>query len=219
MKAFHLLSLSLFLATMPLSAGGSACAAAHDMQHAILAGPDLKRIESLLQSGFDPQQPIGCGTYDALDGAVDTAHPETAELLLQHGAHPKASTFVNAAFIASHEQALRIVRAFLTDGCSVNSKDGTGATALHRAVWRQNLELVSLLLSQKDISLDCLDIDDRTPLMIAVEKCDKRFIEMLLKAGADSSAKNSKGMTAADCSQAIIENQREVQSLLTLKAR
>lgn len=216
MKTIHLLAL-LLLSAMPLSAGGSACAAAYEMQHAILAGPDLKRIESLLQAGFDPQQPIGCGTYDALDGAVDTANPETAELLLQHGAKPKASTFVNAAFIASHEQASRIVRAFLTSGCPVNSKDGYGSTALHRAVWRQNLELVSLLLAQKDISLDGLDIDDRTPLMIAVEKGDKRFVEALLKAGADPVVKNSKGLTAVDLSQAVITHQLELQTLL--KAR
>lgn len=214
MKTLHLLLLSI-LPAMPLLA--EAPSPADEMQRAVLVEKDLKRIESLLQSGFDPKTPIGCGDYDALDGAVNIADPQMVELLLQHGAKPKKSTLANAAFIASHNEATRIVAMLLKAGADVNSEDRS--SALHWAVWRQNSALVSLLLAQKNISLNDLNIDDRTPLMIAVEKGDKPLVEMLLKAGADPAISNSRKMTSADCSQAVIQNQQAIQSLLLDKLR
>lgn len=210
----------LLLACCATATGGAPAdvALAYEMQHAVLPFPDLQKAEALLKDGFDPATPIGCGTFDSLDAAVTTMNADTAELLLRYRAKPKPATMVQAAFVASHDSALQMVRAFLKTGCPVNSTDGTG-TALHKAVWRRNVELVSLLLAQKDIALDGLDIDDRTPLMIAVEKGDRRLVEMLLKAGADPATKNSKGLTAADLSEAAIEEQRRLQSLLQTRAQ
>jgi len=54
--------------------------------------------------------------------------------LLRYGAKPKESTFVGAAFIAAHDHALRLVRAFLAAGCSVNSNSNPapGQSPLNR---------------------------------------------------------------------------------------
>lgn len=197
--------------------GASATAAdwkAFEMQRAVLPGPNLRRVEDLLKGGFDPRRPVGCGTFDALDAAVQAANPGLAELLLRYGAKPKEATLVNAAFVASHDSALRISRAFLEAGCAVNSKDSTGATALHRAVWRRNVELVSLLLARKDVATNEIDTDGRTPLMIAVETGDKSLVEMLLKAGANPAVRNSKGLTATDFSREKVRQQQEIENLL-----
>ncbi len=72
---------------------------------------------------------------------------------------------------------------------------------------------------KKNIALNDLDIDDRTPLMIAVENNNKPLVEMLLKAGADPTIQNSHKMTSANCSQAIIKNPQEIQSLFRSKLR
>jgi ankyrin repeat protein len=66
--------------------------------------------------------------------------------------------------------------------------DGGGyTTALHAAVWRQNAPLVRLLLDQKGISLNDIDVDGYSALAIAHEKGNPEIIDMLLKAGADPS--------------------------------
>ena len=199
------------LTAIPLWAATSETAA--EMQSAILKSPDLKKVKLLLDDGFDCSQAIGCGDYDALDAAVATGNAELVELLLRYGAKPKPATVANAAFLPSHDAALILVRMFLTSGADPNSSNGY-STALHQAVFRENIPLVSLLLSQKSITLNALNVDDRTPLILSVEKGNPQLVEMLLKAGADASFKNSKGLSAADFSKRMIADQQNLQALL-----
>jgi ankyrin repeat protein len=165
------------------------------MQTAVLHEQNLSQVESYLKAGFDPQSPIGCGTFDSLDGAVFNQNPDMVALLLRYGARPKESTFVNAAFLDPPEMAVRIVSAFLQAGSDVNSKmfyretPSRYWTALHQAVWRQNVELVHLLVSQKGISLNDVDGDGYTALEIAQQKGNTTIVGLLLAAGADPSAK------------------------------
>ena len=161
-----------------------------NMQRAILRDHDRSEVEKYLQAGFDPRWPIGCGTFDALDGAVAIEDPEMVALLLRHGARPKESTFVRAALRPAPDKAVSIIAAFLQAGADVNSKEytpGNGSgywTALHWAVWQQNVELVRLLLSQKGVSLNDVDGDGQTALNIAREKGDATILTLLLQAGA-----------------------------------
>jgi hypothetical protein len=131
-----------------LLAGLHACVAAgadpdtrwQGMQTAVLREQNLSQVESYLKAGFDPQGPIGCGTFDSLDGAVLNHNLDMVALLLRYGARPKESTFVDAAFLDPPEIAVRIVSAFLQAGSDANSKelprnpepvlDGVGSSGL-----------------------------------------------------------------------------------------
>jgi ankyrin repeat protein len=161
------------------------------MQRAVLVDQDLSAVERLLRAGFNPQTPIGCGTYDAMDGAVDEANPKMVALLLRHGARPKESTLPRAAFLTPFDSALKIVTELLQAGTDVNSKMRYSEnpawywTALHNAVWRQNVDLVRLLVAQKDISLNDINGDGYSALAIAKEKGNSTIADLLLRAGAD----------------------------------
>lgn len=181
-----------------LAAGADPDTRWQGMQTAVLHEQNLSQVESYLKAGFDPQSPIGCGTFDSLDGAVLNHNVDMVALLLRYGARPKESTFVDAAFLDSPEIAVRIVSAFLQAGSDVNSKRRySGApsqywTALDQAVWRQNVELVRLLVSQKGISLNDINGDGYTPLEIAQQKGNATIVGLLLEAGADPSVKGSR---------------------------
>ena len=183
--------LLLALSHICIASVANAASPQQDMLRAVLLDRDPGEVERYLKAGFAVQAPIGCGTFDALDGAVEIQAPEMVALLLRYGARPKESTFVRAAFIASPDTALRIVTAFLQAGADVNSKlQYPGAqtgylTALHQAVWRQNVDLVRLLLSQQYISLNDIDGEGHTPLDIAKDKGNATIVALLLQSGAD----------------------------------
>jgi ankyrin repeat protein len=178
-----------------LAAGADPDPRSRGMQTAVLREQNLSQVERYLKDGFDPRAPIGCGTFDSLDGAVFNQNLDMVALLLRYGARPKESTFVNAAFLDPPEMAVRIVSAFLQAGSDVNSKMSYREnpslywTALHQAVWRQNVELVRLLVSQKGISLNDVDGDGYTALEIAQQKSNATLAGLLLAAGADPSVK------------------------------
>jgi ankyrin repeat protein len=179
-----------------------------NMQRAILRDQDQSEVEKYLKAGFDLRWPIGCGTFDALDGAVAIKDPEMVALLLRYGARPKESTFVQAAFRPAPDKAVRIIAAFLQAGADVNSKEYTPGnrigywTALHKAVWRQNFELVRLLLAQKGVSLNDVDGDGYTTLDIAKDKGDATILALLLQAGTDASASGD-GKTAPEVASVV----------------
>lgn len=155
-----------------------------DMQRAVLLDKSVTEVESYLKAGFDPRSAIGCGDFDALDGAIEIGDSQMVSLLLRYGAQPKARSLPRAAFMASPQSALQSVTALLNAGADVNSRGGY-SDALHAAVWRQNAGLVRLLLEQKSIVLNALDADGYSALALAQRKGDPQIIDLLLKAGAD----------------------------------
>src|SRR4029079_9014086 len=92
-----------------------------------------------------------------------------------------------AASATSPIQSLAMIAAFLKAGADVNSRDEYGSTALSRASYRGNKDLVKLLLAQPGIKLDQTNVDGETALMMAAENGHAEIVDMLLKAGADVS--------------------------------
>jgi ankyrin repeat protein len=159
------------------------------MQQAVLFDQDASRIRLLVAEGVNPNDPIGCGTFAPLDGAVSKANVELVELLLSLGAKPREHQIVSAASATDHQAGLKMVELLRSAGASVNArhyylKTGKFTTALHAAVWSENLELVRYLLDQPDTRLDERNVDGFTPLMIALEKGNVALSGMLLAAGA-----------------------------------
>jgi ankyrin repeat protein len=148
------------------------------------------QVMALLEAGFPPNHPVGCGTYDALDAAVARQNPVAVGVLLKYGAHPKPSTFVDAAFLSSEGASLSILKQFVAAGVDVNSvrvyppKPSMTWTALDQAVWRQHAAVVEWLLAQHGIAVNVVNGDRQTPLMIARQKGDPGIIAMLVAAGA-----------------------------------
>jgi ankyrin repeat protein len=159
------------------------------MQKAVLFDQDTNTIKALVAEGVNPNDPIGCGTYSPLDGAVGKGNVEMLELLLSLGAKPSERQMVYAARAADPETGLKMVELLRCAGVSVNARDyylrtEKFTTALHAAVWNENLKLVHYLLGQPDIRLDERDVDGYTPLQIALEKGNVALSSMLLAAGA-----------------------------------
>jgi ankyrin repeat protein len=148
------------------------------MQQAVLFDQDTNTIKALVAEGVNPNDPIGCGTYSPLDGAVGKANVEMLELLLSLGAKPNERQMVYAARAANPKAGLKMVQLLQSAGVSVN------AATLHAAVWSENLELVHYLLDQPDIRLDERDVDGYTPLQVAMENGNVALSAMLLAAGA-----------------------------------
>ena len=194
------------------------------MQRAVLGWPDIKKVEELLKTGFDADASIGCGSFNALDGAVTKGSVEMVKLLLAHGAKPKGSALILAC--GTPYQNVEIVKALLDAGADVNYRDYYDksepkrfTTAIHQAATTSNEELVQLLLSQKNISINELNFYGETPLMIAVKNGHQNIVNILLKAGADPNIKNNKGQTAAFFAEKEIEKFREIIAQLGQKSQ
>jgi len=75
------------------------------------------------------------------------------------------------------------------EGFDINFQNKTGVSALHFAVKYKNMKLIELLLKNKKINVNLKDINEDTPLSIALLLFDKKVEEdiiiKLLDAGAD----------------------------------
>jgi hypothetical protein len=192
---------------------------AMQMQMAILKDQDIHKVEELLKQGVDINAPIGCGTYSPLDGAVSTRNMEMLKFLLAHGAKPRGSEFVQAAFIDNPKTALNFVKVLLSAGVNPNSTtdvnpgmtNNNGSTALSDAAYLGNRDLVVLLLAQPHIKVDVPDGGGWTALMYAADHGSQAIEDMLVKAGADARLKNSWGQTATDMAERVMAKKKAVK--------
>ena len=187
----------------------------YEMQEAILKSQDVRKVQDLLTLGIDINAPIGCGTFGPLDGAVHTQNVVMLRFLLAHGAKPRGRELADAAFASGHQQAFEMVRVFLDAGVEPNTRNDYSTPLIH-ATYRENIELIRLLLSQLGIKLDETDVDGYTALMCAVKHGSSKIVDMLLHAGASTTITNKRGETAASIAQQEIEKQRTILSKLNL---
>ena len=185
----------------------------YQMQEAVLKTQDVRKVQQLLDAGIDINAPIGCGTYSSLDGAVQTQNVEMLKFLLSHRAKPRGRELADAAFVSGHQQALQMVQALLDAGVLPDTRNDY-SNALIQATYRENLDLVRLLLAQRGTKLDETDVDGFTALMWAVKHGSSELIDLLLRAGASTSFTNKRGETAATIAQKEIEKQRTIISRL-----
>jgi len=186
---------------------------AMQMQMAILKDQDIHKVEELLKQGVDINAPIGCGTYAPLDGAVGTQNLKMLKFLLAHGAKPRGRELPQAAFIDNPKTALNFVKVLLAAGVNPNATDNPwmGCTALGNAAYRGNRELVILLLAQPHIKVDVPDGGGCTALMSAADHGSLDIEDLLMKAGANPSLKDSWGQTATDMDERIIATKKAVK--------
>lgn len=161
------------------------------MQKAVLQKQDLNEIRRILKAGFKIDDPIGCGTFNSVDGAVAVENLAILRFLLSSGAKPKGSALLQA--VRSHHPAIsrQMVAMLLKAGANPNYKDcymgdtNAFSTPLGTACYQGYLADVRLLVNQPGVELNDIDIDGYTPLMWAVSKGDKEIVSLLLAKGAD----------------------------------
>jgi ankyrin repeat protein len=191
---------------------------AMEMQMAVLKDQDLNKVEELLRQGVDINAPIGCGTYAPLDGAIDRQNLEMLKFLLAHGAKPQGRELADAAFYDNPQTALDFVKVLLAAGVDPNATNRY-SNALCSAAYQDNLEVLALLLAQPRIKVDAPDVDGYTALMWAADHSSLDIVNLLIKAGAKTDLKNSRGETAADLAKKGIATRQAIIAKLQPKPR
>ena len=90
---------------------------------------------------------------------------------------------------------IQAVRSLLQQKADVNAAQGDGMTALHWAVYKDDLETAQLLLQAGANVNVTTRINALTPLIMASKNGDAALIAALLKSGADSNTATTDGMT------------------------
>jgi hypothetical protein len=161
------------------------------MQQAVLQKQDLKEIQRILRAGFKIDDPIGCGTFNSVDGAVAVENLELLKFFLASGARPKGSALLQAVWSHHPDISRQMVEMLLKAGADPNYKDcymgdtNRINTPLHIACFQGYLADAQLLLNQSNVELNLIDIDGYTPLMRAVAKGNQEIVGLLLAKGAN----------------------------------
>jgi len=106
----------------------------------------------------------------------------------------------SALMLAALEGNTAKVKALLSYGANVNTKDSAGRTALMFAVINMHYETVEVLLSH-GADVNSRAVDGGTALILAASSGDPKIVRALLDQGADTHAKftqtNRNAMTLA----------------------
>ena len=94
----------------------------------------------------------------------------------------------SALMLAALEGNTAKVKALLSNGANVNTKDSAGRTALMFAVINMHYETVEVLLSH-GADVNSRAVDGGTALILAASSGDPKIVQALLDQGADTHAK------------------------------
>ena len=98
-------------------------------------------------------------------------------------------------YTAAKEGRLEQVKAMLSSGMNVNSKNPAGRTALMGAAYNGNRKVVKTLVVE-GADVNQTDAQGKTALMMAVSNVRLDIVEELLKAGADVKVEDKNKKTA-----------------------
>ena len=184
------------------------------MQKAVLTDQSIRAVQRILKAGFNINDPIGCGTFNCVDGAVAVRNVKMLKFLLTNGAEAKSRSLLEAAGGKDGRVSFQLVQALLNAGADAGYREyypsnyvagdthkpdpSRFTSPLHVACYQGNSEVAELLLRRPGVAVNALDIDGHTPLMWAAAKGNKELVALLLAKGADPNLTNGRGQKAAN---------------------
>ena len=179
----------------------------------IWAATDLQKVQLLVARGANVNAAAKSGRTAAMVAAMSEGTGPIVRLLALKGADLKAKdAFQNTLLVAAAVgNNLDVMRMAIDAGVDPSAAGATGATALYMATYHANIPAVQLLLS-KGARVDAVAdyptlivVDEpksgpialrkATPLMIAAATGTPELVKILLDAGANVNAKDSRSMT------------------------
>lgn len=171
-------------------------------------GGDLKGTKAAIGQGAD----AACITPAHIPPQWETdAHYEIMRYLFSKGTNVNFAGFDEGILMtfSAYRGQLRYLRLYLEAGADINlAQPMNGVTGLHVAVQHNLPDVVRFFLDQgADVNQACHDdaptpdpghVYGETALHFAAAGADREIVEMLLAAGADRSARSSRGETPQD---------------------
>lgn len=156
-------------------------------------------VAALIDAGANVNAANNNGGTPLMFSAI-AGDPTTVSLLLEHGARVQAVGNMGwtALMVASVKGHAPVIRMLLDGGADPNHRDVYGWTALMRAANRDRLDAVEALMADTRTELDRRDDDGATALHHAAEEGHERVVVYLRSQGADVSARDHRGRSAAD---------------------
>ncbi|GBN92297.1 Ankyrin-1 [Araneus ventricosus] len=151
--------------------------------------------------------------FDALEAGnmkdVEKCVNEGADV---YGRDCKSSTCLH---FAGKAPGIAAVKWVLKQDLSIDSKDTAEQTALHIAAKFNRIEVVRYLVEQKHVSLAVSDVNDDTPLHLAVENKSNDVVEYISKFDIFTTKKNMNGSTPLH--MAILSSNNDAAKILLEK--
>lgn len=171
---------------------------------------DVAFVEELLDAGADPNlQPMAGKKEGALLVAAKAGNAELVRLLLAAGADINMRTAscvypIHEAIWNNHLKAVEtLIPAYKKQNFDTPDSAGNPKPAC-MAIIRHNHAILQAFLEAGLNPNDKL-YSSREPLLVtAVKAGDERMVKMLLKAGADKTARDSQGKTASDYAHGML---------------
>lgn len=176
------------------------------LKNALLYGKDVKFVELLLKNGANVESVNNCGESPAtftFEYENRSIGKEMLLLLIKYGLDTSSLSSAKGInllhtylkFYVDNQVDLEIIGIILDAGVPINELDKyDNYSPLMRAVVKQNIELVSLLI-ERGANLNVKTPESMTPLWIATKCNDIKIVKLLLSKGAHINAKNCGGST------------------------
>ncbi|EHB05706.1 Ankyrin repeat and SOCS box protein 3 [Heterocephalus glaber] len=122
--------------------------------------------------------------FCALHFAASQGHWKIAQILLEAGADPNATTLEETTPLFLGDENVEIIKLLLKKGADKECQDDFGITPLFLAAQYGKLESLSILISS-GAKVNCQALDKATPLFIAAQEGHTKCVKLLLSNGAD----------------------------------
>jgi hypothetical protein len=177
---------------------------------------DVRRVQSLLARGFDPNS-VEPERFDtALIMSVRLKSSRVFSALLQGqdvNLNARSLNGDTALMIAAYQPDIPRALALIGKGAEINR---VGWTALHYAAASGSIPIIQRLLDESAF-IDAESPNKTTPLMMAARGGHSAVVKLLIDEGADPTLKNEAEMTAADFARA--QGFKELARLLDDKTK